>query len=85
MLESVAVARRAAAAISAAVHPAALPPAHSRLLARCPAPGPGMASGALVQTQRIWLLRRMGLILRFRCRPPPPGGRMRTPLTCTAA
>jgi hypothetical protein len=42
MLESLAVARRATTALSAAVHPAALPPAHSRLLARCPAPGPGM-------------------------------------------
>jgi hypothetical protein len=44
MPEGVVVARRAATALSAAVHLAALPLAHSRLLARCPALGLGTAA-----------------------------------------
>src|SRR3954469_20750975 len=47
--EGVAVVRLAAAALSAAVHPAPRLPAHCWLPAWRPPPGPGMASGRLVQ------------------------------------
>src|SRR3954465_9257831 len=57
MLESLAVAMLAATALSAAVHPAALAAAHSRLLTRCPAPGPGMASDR--QMHGRWRDRRI--------------------------
>jgi hypothetical protein len=45
--EGVAVTLGRSAAVSAAVHPAALPLAHSRLLAWCPALGLGMTTGHL--------------------------------------
>src|SRR5690349_11548190 len=57
VLHGVAVAQRAATAISAAVHSAPLPPAHSRLLARCPAPGPGSAASR--QMHGRWRDRRI--------------------------
>src|SRR4051812_47515144 len=72
MLESLAVARRAATALSAAVHPAPLPPTHSRLLARCPAPGPGIATGCLVQARRIALLGSHGADPPVSIPPPSP-------------
>src|SRR4051794_3943952 len=69
MPEGVAVARRAATALSAAVHPTPLPPRPPRRLAQRPPPGPGMATGCLVQARRIGVFGCMGLILRFRYRP----------------
>src|SRR5687767_5880310 len=51
MLQGVPVARWAANPVSAAVHPAPLPPRHRRLTAWCSVSRPGMASRTLVHGQ----------------------------------
>src|SRR3954464_841015 len=74
MPEGVAVARRCTDTVSTAVHPAALPPAHSRLLARCPAPGPGIAAGRLVHTGQIDGFPTHGIDPPVSMPPPSPQG-----------